>query len=177
MKKTITAFALILTLLLCLLSCGRMEKGYEALDKYILENPASDSGETLTLGSSTEKDGATYTRVAKRTDKLVSLSLTVSEDETVLYSFTLTMKKDSFNNYEWDYKSGEKHMYGNVNPENYKKGTYKLAYLGANGITGSADATSELAKSLCNCLLTYLDTDLKDAGLGAYELGFDDYKR
>ena len=173
MKKITALFTLILTLCFVLISCSRGAKAYSALEEFITV------GNTVTLGESTEKDGATYTRTAKAENGKITLNLTVSENAVTLYTFTLTVCADTPEKYEWDYEraNGEK-MYGNIIPEEYKKGAYSLSYIGTTiKDMQKASAASGLAKSLCDALLTYLDTDLSKAELNAYELGFDDYKK
>ena len=173
MKKISALITLILTLSFVLISCGRAEKSYRTLEEFIT------AGNTVSLGESTEKDGATYTRTATAQSGKITLKLTVSENAATLYTLILTVRADAPDVYEWDYEraNGEK-MYGKIIPEEYKKSAYTLSYLGTNIVDmQKASAATGLAKSLCDALLTYLDTDLAPLELNAYELGFDDYEK
>lgn len=180
--KKITALLLILTTVcLCLCSCSKAKKSYKKLDEHIVATATTvkDGVHSVILGANKEADGATYTRTASRNETTITLALTVSDDEGVLYIFSLIMQKGELDTYRWEYIASEGDtMSGTVVPKEYLKAAYNLNYVTTN-IYGSyaISSASGLAKGLCNYLLEHLEGDLAALKLDATDFDFKDYKK
>ena len=181
MKKIAALLLIIATLALCLTSCSKAKKSYKKLDEHIISTATTvkDGIHSVILGANKEADGATYTRTASRNETSITLALTVSDDEGVLYIFSLIMQKGDLDAYRWEYiaQDGDT-MSGTVVPKEYLKAAYSLNYVTTN-IYGSyaVSSASGLAKGLCNYLLEHLEADLAVLKLDATDFDFKDYKK
>ncbi len=179
MKKLLSVLIIISSIFMLLVSCDNMEESYESLDSYIQSNGGTEDGlYKITLGEG-EDDGVKYTRSATRISSTkIELTLTVTEEDTVLYTFNLTLNKGTLGTYPWDYKShSDGTMGGIITAEKYLKGAYSLSYLYTT-IEGNyaVDSATKLSKSLCDLLLESLEKDLASLSLTAEDFGFEDYE-
>lgn len=179
MKKLTALLLTILIAVSSLTACSKAEKSYEKLDEYITATVLPVNGvHTLTLGSTAESDGATYTRTAVREENRITLVLTVTEGEEALYTFSLIMNKGALTAYRFEYESSScDTMYGMIIADEYVKAAYNLSYLATNiSDAASVGSASGLSKSLCNYLLEKMEQDLAPIKLTAVDFDFKDYK-
>ncbi len=179
MKKTISIIILISALMLVLASCGGEEKCYEALADYIESRGTADENTYVLKIGESEKDGAVYTRFARKYSAKIELELVISTSAEELRSFTIVINKGDFDSYKWYYSSfvTESSMNGLIVAEDFQRAAGSLGYMSANSSDEYTVASmAAQAKGMCNYLLDSLAEDLSELGITAADFGFEDYE-
>ena len=175
MKKLFSLVLLALIFISSLTSCVDAEESYENLDAFIKSKGADE----IVLGES-ESSGAKYTRTAKRTDAQIELTVSVTEGDSALRSFSLILTKNALTSYKWTFTSSVlgADMSGFIKPDEYVKAALSLdfAQTSSTDMYYEAPSMAEHAKRLCNYLLSSLEADLKSVNLSAYDFGFEDFE-
>ena len=175
MKKILSLALAELIIITSLTSCVDVEESYEKLDAFI-----KGKGQEECLLGQSESGGAKYTRIAKRTDAQIELTVNVTEGDATLRSFSLILTKGALASYKWSFTSSVlgADMSGFIKPDEYVKAALSLDYASTSSTDNYYEAPSmaEHAKRLCNYLLSSLEADLKSIELSAYDFGFEEFE-